>query len=127
MRRLLLVLVTVTLLTSACGGPASRTRRSRLVPVASPTPASSVTIEIVGTPGLKFTGSYGELGATQSVSGTVPARVSFKMAIGFTVALQKRVAEGELGMTVTVDGRVVNQSKTVKAYGVLAYTHRVSR
>ena len=46
---------------------------------------------------------------TQPVTGTVPTKLSLNSAIGFTVALQKRTRDGELGIKVAV-----------------AYTHRSS-
>jgi len=39
---------------------------------------------------------------TQPVTGTVPTKLSLNSAIGFTVALQKRTRDGELGIKVAV-------------------------
>ncbi|MGQ0550579.1 MAG: hypothetical protein ACT4PY_13025 [Armatimonadota bacterium] len=85
-----------------------------------------MTIEVFGTPGLQFEGSYGALGETQPVAGTVPTRLTLRSAIGFSVALQKRTKDGELGIKVIVGDRVVNQSSTKKVLGLVAYTHRSS-
>lgn len=128
MIRLAIVLVAVVIAGSACSGaglPGRRTREPAAPAQAPPHPVTSVTIEVFGTPGLRFEGSYGELGDTKSVGGTVPARLTFDTAVGFTVALQKRSNEGELGIKVTVAGRVVNQVSTRKEYGLVTYTQRV--
>lgn len=120
-----LVLV-LAALGSACSGPIGRKRPD---PASSPRASvatTPVTIEVFGTPGLRFEGAYGALGETQPVSGTVPTRLTLQSAIGFTVALQKRTRDGELGIKVIVAGRVVNQSSTKKVQGLVAYTHRSS-
>ena len=123
--RLACVLLLVVALTSGCGSTSSRRRGGSQAPVALATPTADVVIEVLGTEGLRFEGSYGELGDTKPVSGTVPARLTFKTGIGFSVALQKRTPRGELAMKVTVEGRVVSETKTVKEYGVVTYTHRL--
>lgn len=116
----------LALLAGACGGPIGRRRPDPLPSVAAPAAVTPVTIEVFGTPGLKFEGSYGALGETQPVTGTVPATLTLKSSIGFTVALQKRVRDGELGIKVIVAGRVLNQSSTKKVNGLVTYTHRSS-
>lgn len=124
--RLACVLLLVVALTSGCGSTSSRGRRGgSQAPVTAPTASASVVIEVSGTDGLRFEGSYGELGDTKPVSGTVPTRLTLKTGVGFSVALQKRTPQGELGIKVTVEGKVVSESKTVKEYGVVTYTHRL--
>ncbi|MBI3998207.1 MAG: hypothetical protein HY355_04170, partial [Armatimonadetes bacterium] len=101
--------------------------RRRAEPGAAPTPslpAQNVVIEVFGTPGLRFEGSMGELGATKSVTGTVPTRLTFQTRVGFSIVLQKRTPEGELGIKVTVGDKVVNQASTKKEYGLVTYTHQ---
>ncbi len=123
--RLACVLLLVVALTSGCRATSSRGRGGPQAPVPAATPTAAVVIEVFGTEGLRFEGSYGELGDTKPVSGTVPARLTFKTGVGFSVALQKRTPQGELGIKITVEGKVVSEAKTVKEYGVVTYTHRL--
>jgi hypothetical protein len=82
-------------------------------------------IEVFGTQGLRFEGSYGELGQSKPIAGDVPRTLTFRTGVGFSVALQKRTRAGELGLRVMVDGKVASQSTTTKEYGVVTYTHRL--
>jgi hypothetical protein len=84
-------------------------------------------IEIFGTSGTRFGGTYGELGASQSVEGTVPTRLAFEYRGAFSIALQKRVPAGELGMQVTVNGKPVERVKTTKSFGVVTYKHGIAQ
>ncbi len=122
--RIAVLLVALAVLGSACGGPIGRQRPDPARPPAVPVATTPVTIEVFGTPGLQFEGSYGALGETQPVSGTVPTKLTLKSVVGFTVALQKRAKDGELGIKVIMDGRIVNQSSTKKVLGLVTYTHR---
>jgi hypothetical protein len=124
MNRFVILVVAAALLGSACAAPRSR---GRAVPQAQPTPERAtfaVVIVVSGTPGLKFDGSYGELGATKPVTGTAPTQLSFQTAGGFSVSLQKRDRPGQLSMKVVVGGRVVSETSTSKEYGVVTYVHR---
>lgn len=123
--RLTILLLALVVLGSGCGGPIGR-RRPDPAPQQGTAPVATtpVTIEVFGTPGLRFEGSYGALGETQPVAGTVPTRLTLRSSIGFTVALQKAARDGELGIKVIVDGRIVKQSSTRKVLGLVAYTHR---
>ena len=123
--RLTVLLLALALLGSGCRSSIGRGRPDQgpqqgTVPVAR----TPVTIEVFGTPGLQFEGSYGALGETQPVAGTVPTKLTLQSSVGFTVALQKRARDGELGIKIIVDGRVVSQSSTKKVLGLVAYTHR---
>ncbi|MBI3997870.1 MAG: hypothetical protein HY355_02475, partial [Armatimonadetes bacterium] len=67
MGRIILLIAAVALAASACQSPSFRRRAE---PGAAPTPslpAQNVVIEVFGTPGLRFEGSMGELGATKTV------------------------------------------------------------
>ncbi len=122
-----LLLAALALVGSACRGSAPQSqRRDQLVPLATPATAIPVVIEVFGTPGMRFGGAYGELGSPQSIEGTVPARLTFKTLTGFSVAFQKRGRAGELGITITVEGKQVHRSKTVKPLGVVTYTHPIT-
>lgn len=122
----LLLLLLVTLIVSACGTRSSRTRdrQDALVQLPTPGPASTVVVEVFGTSGLRFGGSYGELGQPKSFEGTIPARLTFEHREGFSIALQKRTTDGELGIQITVDGRPVNRVTTSRPFGVVTYTQR---
>ena len=124
MNRFVILVVAAALVGSACAGPRSR---GRAVPQAQPTPERAtfaVVVVVSGTSGLKFEGSYGELGATKQVTGTAPTQLSFQTAGGFSVSLQKRDRPGQLNMKVVVGGRVVSEASTSKEYGVVTYVHR---
>jgi len=125
--RAALILVLLALLGGACRNPTARGRPDiASAPQASPRAMTPVTIEVFGTPGVQFEGAYGELGDTKPVSGTVPTRLTFRSGVGFTVALQKRATQGELGIKVIVDGRTITQSSTKKVHGLVTYTQRSS-
>jgi len=119
------LLLAVILLTSACQSPMVRSRRQGTQPVAVATPSSAVVIEVVGTQGLRFEGSYGELGQPKPLAGDVPRTLTFRTGVGFSVAFQKRTQPGELGIKVMVDGKTVHESTTTKEHGVVTYTHRL--
>jgi hypothetical protein len=119
------LLLAVILLASACQTPMVRSRRQVSQPVVVATPSSAVIIEVVGTQGLRFDGSYGELGQPKQLAGDVPRTLTFRTGVGFSVAFQKRTQPGELGIKVMVDGKTVHESTTTKEYGVVTYTHRL--
>lgn len=118
------VVLVAAVLGTACLGSAPARRPAAGPPIAMPSPGRpvAVTIEVFGTTGTRFGGSYGDYTAPRTVEGTVPARFTFEARQGFTVALQKRAAAGELGMEITVDGRRVKRVATTRPYGAL--THR---
>ncbi len=123
-----LLLLAIVLVGSGCREPARQQRPSPrlVVPLAPPVATIPVVVEVSGTAGTRFGGAYGEFGGQQSMEGTVPTRLTFKTLAGFSVTLQKRGREGELGITVTVDGKQVSSSKTIKPFGVVTYTYRVA-
>jgi hypothetical protein len=125
---LALLLITIALVASGCGGYARRAqqRPGQVVVVATPVATIPVVIEVFGTSGLKFGGSYGELGGPKTLEGTVPVRLTFKTLAGFSIAFQKRAQDGELGMAVSVDGKEVSRSQTVKPFGVVTYMHQIT-
>ena len=125
MARSAVLLLAVILLASACQNPIVRGRRQVRQPVAVATPSSAVVIEVVGTQGLRFEGSYGELGQPKQLAGDVQRTLTFRTGVGFSIAFQKRTQQGELGLKVMVDGKTVHQSTTTKEYGVVTYTHRL--
>ncbi|MDI6773597.1 MAG: hypothetical protein QME77_13575 [bacterium] len=128
MRRiaLLVVLAGVIAATASCREPGRRGGSIEpLIPQPSPRPAMPVVIEVFGTSGLQFEGSYGELGETKRAGGAVPARIAFQAVEGFSVTLQKRSDTGELGIQVTVAGKPVHRSSTKREFGLVTYTHRL--
>jgi hypothetical protein len=86
-----------------------------------------VVIEVIGTQGVRFGGSYGAPTDLKSIESTVPARLTFNTLAQFSVALQKRGTAGELGIIIMVNGREVNRATTVKPFGVVTYVHRTGR
>jgi hypothetical protein len=124
---LVLALIVVAVVSSACGSLRRTTRRpDQIIVLATPVATIPVVIEVFGTPGLKFGGSYGELGGPQTLEGTVPTHLTFKTLVGFSVAFQKRTQEGQLGIAITVDGKEVSRSVTVKPFGVVTYMYRIT-
>lgn len=122
---LLLVLAGVIAATVSCRAPGQRRSNIEpLIPQPSPRPAVPVVVEVFGTAGTKFEGSYGELGEAKRAGGAVPARIAFETVEGFSVTLQKRTDAGELGIQVTVGGRQVHRSSTTREFGLVTYTHR---
>lgn len=122
---LLVVLVGVIAATASCRAPGRRGGSIEpLIPQPSPRPAMPVVIEVFGTSGLRFEGSYGELGESKRAGGAVPARIAFQTVAGFSVTLQKRTDAGELGIQVTVAGKPVHRSSTTREFGLVTYTHR---
>jgi hypothetical protein len=80
-----------------------------------------VVVEVFGTSGTRFGGSYGELDDPKTIEGMIPARLTFEMRTGFVIALQKRTQQGQLGIQVAVDGRPVNRVTTTKPFGVVTF------
>lgn len=122
---LLLLLLAVAASGAACRATGRRGSLEPLIPQPTPRPAIPVVVEVFGTPGVPFEGSYGELGQTKTAKGNVPARLTFETTAGFTVSLQKRVDKGELGIQVIVGGKAVHRSSTIREFGLVTYTHRV--
>jgi hypothetical protein len=116
------------LLSAGCGGPTvrSRARPAPDVVRSSPGPATPVVIDVFGTPGTRFGGSYGEVDNPKSFEGAVPARLTFEYRRAFSIALQKRGPAGELGMQVTVNGKPVERVATTKSFGVVTYKHGIA-
>jgi hypothetical protein len=128
-----ILILAVTLAAAGCGG-AQRGQTSRpalrgldaATPQPRPTVSALIIVEVFGTSGTRFGGVLNELGREpKNVEGTVPARLTLQTGAGFRVALQKRAGDnGELGMTVTVNGRQVSRSATKREFGVVTFTHR---
>ncbi|MBM3471184.1 MAG: hypothetical protein FJX73_10415 [Armatimonadetes bacterium] len=124
---LLVLLVGISAVAASCRAPGQRGGGIEpLIPQPSPRPAIPVVVEVFGTSGLRFEGSYGELGESKRAGGAVPASIAFQTVEGFSVTLQKRTDTGELGIQVTVAGKPVHRSSTTREFGLVTYTHRVS-
>jgi hypothetical protein len=129
-----ILILAATLAAAGCGGGAQRGQTSRPVlrgvdaatPQPRPTASALIIVEVFGTSGTRFGGVLNELGREpKNVEGTVPTRLTLQTGAGFRVALQKRAGDsGELGMTVTVNGRQVSRSATKREFGVVTFTHR---
>lgn len=93
-------------------------------PVAQASPYT-VEIRITGSPGLSFSGSYGDLGGLRSVDGTVPATYTIVDPTYDMVSavFQKQVEEGTLTVQLVKDGVVVASQTTTAAYGLVTVTY----
>ena len=82
------------------------------------------TVKVSGTEGLKFNGSYmittteGK-SESKSVDGTVPTEYTMKGNI-VSVSFQKQTDAGDLKGEILQGNKVVAQSETSAAYGVVA-------
>lgn len=80
-------------------------------------------VKVTGTEGLKFNGSYmittteGK-SESKSVEGTVPAEYTMKGNI-VSVSFQKQAEAGDLKVEILQGDKVVAQSETSAAYGVV--------
>lgn len=85
----------------------------------------AVEIQVEGTPGLSFSGSYGDAGSQKTVDGTVPETYTIEELEGGIVSavFQKRGREGELMVKIVKDGRVVQSESTTAEYGVVAISY----
>lgn len=88
--------------------------------------SSNYTVNVSGTPGLDFSGSYMVVTASgksesKSVDGTVPQSYQLTGSI-VSVSFQKKSEGGVLEVQILKDGRVVSASDTSAAYGVVTAT-----
>jgi hypothetical protein len=85
---------------------------------------SEYTIEVEGTHGTNFSGGIMEVRAggsnrQQSVDGTVPTRYTAYGNI-VSVSFQKKDVPGTLRVRILRDGKVIEQSSTSAAYGMVS-------
>lgn len=84
-----------------------------------------VEFNIVGTNGLKFSGSYGNVATSTSVDGTVPvvyATMCRDENDIISCVFQKDQEEGTLTVNLLVDGSNKNSGTTSAAYGIITLT-----
>ena len=91
-----------------------------------PAPAS-LAIEVSGTPGMGFEGSFGIAPATQTVEGRVPARYTVETAVALAVNLRKVSEDGELTFRILRGDREVARQNTTVPYGSVLVVYRVMR
>ena len=91
-----------------------------------PAPATLV-IEVSGTPGLGFEGSYGTAPATKTVEGRVPASYSVETAVAVAVNLRKASEDGELTVRILREDREMARQTTTAPYGSVLLVYRVTR
>lgn len=91
-----------------------------------PAPAALV-IEVSGTPGLGFEGSYGTAPATKTVEGRVPASYSVETAVAVAVSLRKASEDGELTVRILREDREMARQTTTAPYGSVLLVYRVTR
>jgi hypothetical protein len=90
-----------------------------------PAPAALV-IEVSGTPGLGFEGSFGTAPATKNVEGRVPARYAVVTAVAVAVNLRKASEDGELTVRVLRGEHEVARQSTTAPYGSVLVVYRVT-
>ena len=82
--------------------------------------SNDAVVHVLGTPGLKFTGSIGAGASIKSVEGTVPKSFTLKSTMGIFVAvIQKSTESGDLSVVVECGNTSPTQS-TSAAYGVVS-------
>lgn len=91
-----------------------------------PAPASLV-IEVSGTPGLGFEGSFGTPPATKTIEGHVPATYAVETAVAVAVNLRKASDDGELTVRILRGDREVARQTTTQPYGSILVVYRVTR
>lgn len=85
--------------------------------------AKDFTIQVNGTRGTQFTGSYGDLSGQKSVDGTIPASYQINANGGMVTAVfQKQSEGGELKVTILSGGSEIRSDSTTAAYGMVSIT-----
>jgi len=77
-------------------------------------------IKITGTPGLKFSGCYGNLEGDQSVDGTVPMKYTVRGEI-VSAVFQKKERDGTLTVELIRDGKVIVSRSTTAEFGIVSF------
>ena len=108
MKRLILLIAVLSLVVGGCAGIGD----------------SDFTIKVSGTSGLKFSGNYmvvtsGGGSTSKSVDGTVPAQYTIRGNI-VSCVFQKQSEYGTLRVEIVKGGKIVSQSETLAAYGVVS-------
>jgi hypothetical protein len=93
----------------------------------TPPAAASLVIEVAGTPGLGFDGSFGTAPATKTVEGRVPARYTVETAVAVAVNLRKASEDGELTVRILRGDSEVARQTTTAPYGTIFLVYRVTR
>lgn len=80
-----------------------------------------IEIRVDGAPGLRFSGSYGDLTGQHSVDGRVPASYQLKAKGVVSATFQSKWdTGGELSVTLLSDGRAIAQQVTTAVFGVVS-------
>jgi hypothetical protein len=82
----------------------------------------TVILQIEGTPGLAFEGSYGTPSKSTTARGTVPSQFIVKTSVGVVATFSKIGPEGELAVRVLVDGKEVLRRSTSLPLGTVVVT-----
>ena len=112
MKRSILLIMVMLLLICGCAGVVE----------------SDFVIKVSGTSGLEFSGSYmvtmaGGESVSKSVDGIVPAQYTVRGTI-VSCAFQKQSEAGTLRVEIAKGGKVVSESETSAAYGVVSVATR---
>ena len=87
---------------------------------------NDVKINVVGTEGLRFSGSIGTLSGTRSVSGVIPDTFSVTLDKSLKVVsavIQKEGGDGVLTVEIRAGSKLMESSSTGAQYGVASVTH----
>ena len=88
-----------------------------------------VEIRVKGTPGIPFSGDYGDFGTLKSVNGTVPETYTYTIEspdgdiVGGT--FQKQGKSGELIVELVIGGKVVKTESTTAEYGAVSVYYSI--
>jgi len=82
---------------------------------------------VQGTAGVRFEGSWGEPGATQTIKGQVPAHFTAQVRQNVYVRVQKAGREGKITVLVLVDGQEVASRATTKPFGLITVLYPPAR
>lgn len=110
------------LLLLAVAGAAGCSSRSAAPPSVQEV-ARSVRLEIDGTPGLRFEGTFGEPPQAKTITGAIPASFSLEMRRGVFVRVQKAVQGGKLTVRLLINGVEVASGATTKPFGLVALAY----
>jgi len=82
-----------------------------------------VRLEIEGTPGLRFEGTFGEPPQAKTITGAIPATFKMEMRRGVFVRVQKAVQGGKLTVRLLISGVEVASGATSKPFGLVALAY----
>jgi hypothetical protein len=104
-------------------GAAGCSSRSAAPPPGAGEAARPVRVEIDGTPGVRFEGTFGEPPEAKTITGAIPATFSLEMRRAVFVRVQKAVQDGKLTVRLLINGAEVASGVTTKPFGLVALAY----